>query len=196
MAFRPGPGRTVYAALSRGFKAGGFNPSSPVGREAYAEEHTWHVEGGLKASFGGRVSASAAVFFIDWDDLQLNLPDPAVPAQFFIANAGAATSKGIEVEVNARVTPVSPASGRTIDVDVFGALGYTHARFGESSAASGLQVEGNELPNAPGYTATLGAQLSRAVSGSATLYGRAEAVFYGVVLLRRHEHGGSGRATR
>jgi iron complex outermembrane receptor protein len=186
VAFRPAPDRTMYAAVSRGFKAGGFNPASPVGRETYAEEHTWHVEGGVKASFGGRVAASAAVFFIDWQNLQLNLPDPVVPAQFFIANAGAATSRGIEVEVNARVTPagspgasVASGSGRTIDVDVFAALGYTRARFGDSSEASGLQVEGNELPNAPGYTATVGTQLSRAVSGSLSLYGRAEAVFYG-----------------
>ena len=194
VAFRPGPDRTVYAALSRGFKAGGFNPSSPVGREAYAEEHTWHVEGGLKTSFGGRVSASAAVFFIDWEDLQLNLPDPAVPAQFFIANAGAATSKGIEVEVNARVTPVSPGpSGRTLDVDVFGALGYTHARFGESSAASGLQVEGNDLPNAPGYTATArSATVARRERIGDALRPGGGGVLR-VVFLRRHEHGGTGR---
>ncbi len=179
VAFRPGADRTLYASVSRGFKAGGFNPASPAGREAYDEEHTWHVEGGLKTSWGGRVSANAAVFFIDWQDLQLNLPDPAVPGQFFIANVGAATSKGVEVEVNARVTPVGSGASRTIDVDVFGALGITHARFGEGDIASGLAVEGNELPNAPEYTATLGAQLSRAVRESVTVYGRGEAVFYG-----------------
>jgi iron complex outermembrane recepter protein len=37
---------------------------------------------------------------------------------------------------------------------------------------------GNEIPNTPAYTATLGSQLSRAVSG-ATVYGRAELVFHG-----------------
>ena len=63
------------------------------GSEAYGEEHTWNVEGGLKTTWaGGRVTANAAVFRIDWDDLQLNLPDPAVPAQFYIANVGGATS--------------------------------------------------------------------------------------------------------
>ena len=181
VAFRPGPEQTLYGSISRGFKAGGFNPASPVGSEAYGEEHTWHVEGGVKTSMGNRVSASAAVFFIDWDDLQLNLPDPAVPAQFYIANVGVASSKGVEVEVNARVTPVSGTGGASplLDVDVFGALGYTRARFGDGSVSSGLEVAGHDLPNAPEYTATLGAQLSRTLTSAVSLYGRAETVFYG-----------------
>ena len=84
----------------RGFKAGGFNPASPPGSEAYGEEPTWHVEGGAKTSWAnGRVLANAAVFFIDWDDLQLNLPNPRVPAQFYIANVG-----------GARAAPVSSSS--------------------------------------------------------------------------------------
>jgi iron complex outermembrane receptor protein len=179
VAFRPAPEQTLYGALSRGFKAGGFNPASPVGFEAYGEEDTWHLEGGLKTSWGGRVIANAAVFFIDWDDLQLNVPDPAVPAQFYIANVGAASSKGVELDVNARVTPIDAGVTRRMNVDVFGAFGYTHARFGEGSVASGLPVAGNELPNAPGYTASLGAQLSSAASARVTVYGRAETVFYG-----------------
>jgi hypothetical protein len=51
-----------------------------------------HVErrGGVKTSWaGGRVSANAAVFYIDWNDLQLNLPNLNVPGQFYIANVGA-----------------------------------------------------------------------------------------------------------
>jgi iron complex outermembrane receptor protein len=136
--------------------------------------------GGVKASgWGGRVFASAAVFFIDWDDLQLNLPNPFVPGQFFIANVGAARSSGVEVDVNARVTPVVSGASRRIDVDVFGSLGYTHARFGEGSQSSGLPVDGNKLPNAPEYTASVGAQLARALGGPIAVYGRAEAALYG-----------------
>ena len=179
VAFRRVASQTFFASLSRGFKAGGFNPTSPAGRETYDEEHTWHVEGGVKTTWAGRVSANASVFFIDWDNLQLNLPDPAVPAQFFIANVGAARSRGVEVDVNARVTPVATGASRVADVDVFGALGYTHARFGDGSVSSGLPVDGNKLPNAPEYTASAGAQLSRALSGAVTIYGRGEAVWYG-----------------
>ena len=179
VAFRPVAGRTLYASVSRGFKAGGFNPASPVGSETYGEEHTWLVEGGVKTTWAGRLSANAAVFFIDWDNLQLNLPDPAVPAQFFIANVGAARSYGVEVDLNARVTPVAAGTSRVMDIDVFGSLGYTHARFGDGSVSSGLPVDGNTLPNAPEYTASAGAQLSRALGEAITIYGRAEAIWYG-----------------
>jgi iron complex outermembrane recepter protein len=173
LTYRFQPGRMAYASAGRGFKAGGFNPASPAGSEAYGEELTWHVEGGTKTSWAdGKLRANAAVFFIEWDDLQLNLPNPAVPAQFYIANVGGARSAGLELELSAR-----PQSS----VDVFATLGYTHARFKDGSVSSGLDVSGNALPSTPGYTATAGAQYSRALGTrvEATLYGRAEAVFYG-----------------
>jgi iron complex outermembrane receptor protein len=47
-AYRLQPERMVYASVGRGFKAGGFNAASPVGFEAYGEEHTWNIEGGVK----------------------------------------------------------------------------------------------------------------------------------------------------
>jgi iron complex outermembrane receptor protein len=61
------------------------------------EEQTWQLEGGLKTTWAnGRLLANAALFYINWDDLQLNLPNPQVPAQFYIANVGAAHSRGVE----------------------------------------------------------------------------------------------------
>ena len=77
VAFSPVADRMLYASFGQGFKAGGFNPSSPAGNEVYDEEHAWHGEVGWKSTWaGGRLLANAAVFFIDWDDMQLNVPDP------------------------------------------------------------------------------------------------------------------------
>src|SRR5205823_2292464 len=130
---------------ARGFKAGGFNPASPPGGDAYAEEHNWNYEGGFKSVWAdGRVSLNGALFFIDWNDLQVNLPNPLVPAQFYIANAGDATSKGVELELTAR-----PLAG----VDLFGGAGYTDARFGDASVSDGVKVGGRKLANSPDYTA-------------------------------------------
>jgi iron complex outermembrane recepter protein len=169
-AYRLQPDKTVYATVGRGYKAGGFNAASPAGSESYGEESTWNIEGGVKTLWAdGRVSANAAVFHIDWDDLQLNIPNPAVPAQFYIANVGGATSNGVELEIGARAAP---------GVDLFTAIGYTHARFGAGSNSSGVDVEGNKIPNAPDYTVRAGAQYSAPV-GPATLQARADAVFYG-----------------
>ncbi len=66
-----------------------------------------------------RSSANAAVFFIDWDDLQLNVPNPFVPGQFYIANVGSARSRGVEFDVTARPRPA---------IDLFAAVGFTSAR--------------------------------------------------------------------
>jgi len=163
--------RMIYGTIGRGFKAGGFNPASPAGSEAYGEEHAWHFEGGIKTRWADdRVTTNLSVFTIDWSDLQLNLPNPAVPAQFYIANVGGARSSGLEIELNGR-----PHA----NIDLFGALGYTHAQFDDGSTSSGVDVSGNKIPSTPDYTLTLGTQVSRAVREAATLYGRAEVVFYG-----------------
>jgi len=171
VAFRPDSRFTVYAATSRGFKAGGFNPASPVGNEIYDEELTWLAEGGVKtALMSGRVSLSAAVFNIDWSDLQLNRPNPFVPGQFYIANVGGAASRGVEFEAQARVAPM---------VDVFGSLGYTRARFDDDSTSSGVPVGGNDIPNTPKATASIGTQVMHRIGSGIDLFGRAEVVSYG-----------------
>jgi len=160
----------LYGSVATGYKAGGFNSASPAGGEVYGEERTWNVEGGVKALWlNGRVSTNATIFYIDWDDLQLNVPNPAVPAQFFIANVGGAISKGAELEINARL-----AAG----LDVFVTGGYTHARFSQGSVSGVVNVGGNQLPNTPYYTSSTGLQYSGR-AGAATIHARAEAVFYG-----------------
>jgi iron complex outermembrane receptor protein len=155
--YRLNPETMVYASMTGGFKAGGFNPASPVGLEAYDEEHTFSVEGGWKSLWwDGRASANIAVFRIDWEDLQQNVPDPAVPGQFYIANVGGAASSGVEVEVSARARE---------NVDVLGSLGVTRAHFKSGSVSSGLDVSDNDIPNTPGHTASLGAQYSGEARG-------------------------------
>jgi len=170
-AVRIQPEKTVYLAVTRGYKAGGFNPTSPIGSEAYGEEHAWNVEGGVKTAWAAsRVQVNASVFRINWEDLQLNLPDLNVPGQFYISNVGGATSSGVELDLTARVHP---------SVDVFGGLGYTRARFNQGTLSSGVPVGGNTIPNTPEYSATLGTQITHAVTSAVSVYGRAEAVFYG-----------------
>jgi iron complex outermembrane receptor protein len=171
VAYRFSSNRTLYAAANRGFKAGGFNPASPPGTEAYGEEHAWNLEAGLKGLWAnGRLSLNVAAFRISWDDMQLPVPNPQVPAQFYIANVGGARSSGLEAEVNARA-----GAG----LDLFASAGLTRARFADGSMSNGIDVAGNALPNAPGYTALLGAQFSQIVGGGSRCYGRADVVFTG-----------------
>ena len=169
--YRFQPGRSVYGSVARGFKAGGFNPAGPAGSEGYGEEYAWHMEGGLKTLLAGnRIRFNAAAFLIDWQDLQLNVPNPQVLGQFYISNVGSATSKGVELELAARANEY---------LDLFGSLGVINARFGANTISSGVNVSDNRVPNTPDYTATFGAQLSKAVTSAATVYGLGEVVLYG-----------------
>jgi iron complex outermembrane receptor protein len=171
VGYRVQPDLMVYGSVSEGFKAGGWNPASPQGSEAYDEEHAWHVEGGVKGTLvAGRVAASAAVFSIDWNDLQLNVPNATVPGQFYIANVGQAISRGVEFEAQARPHATT---------QIFGNFGYTSARFGAGTTSSGVDVSDNRIPNTPSYTAAIGAHVEGPITSTLTLFGRAEAVFYG-----------------
>jgi len=171
VSFRPRDGQSVYASVGKGFKAGGFNPASPPGSEEYGEEEAWHTEGGIKMLLAGdRLAVSAAVFYIDWNNIQLNLPNPFVAAQFYIGNAGEAASSGFEVEAEARVHD---------KLNLFGAAGLTHARFKTDSTIAGVSLSDNKIPLTPDYTAMMGAEFTHTLQESSSLFARAELVGYG-----------------
>ena len=165
------PDFAAYGTVSGGFKAGGFNASSPAGTERYGQEESWNYEAGFKTSWcDHRLTANLAAFYMLWDNLQLNVPNPFVPGQFYIANVGAADTKGVEFELNAR-----PVEGW----DVFGSVGWNAAKFLSDSVSGGASVAGKRVPFTPDYTASAGMQYAFAVCKEATLYARAEVVVSG-----------------
>lgn len=162
------PEDSIYATATRGYKAGGFNASAPPGGDVYGAEHTWDYELGMKTEWlDKRLLANLTFFYIDWKDIQVN---EFYNNNYYIANAGAATSKGVEMELIAR-----PLTG----LDIFGGVGITDARFLSGSTDSDVDVGGNRLQYAPDYTANAGLQYSYDLGNHATAYARAEVVEYG-----------------
>jgi len=117
------PDHNVYASYAEGFKGGGFDPRLNVvgtriplatARAGYAPEtiETWEL--GLKSAFnGGRITTNAALFYSDYQDVQ-------IPGSVAIdtngdgrddsfagvtTNAGKAKIKGAELEAIANFTP-------------------------------------------------------------------------------------------
>src|SRR5436189_2215561 len=115
----------------------------------------------------GRRSASVAAFHIDWSDVQVNVPNPFGPGQFFIGNSAGATSSGLEFELHARPDR---------SLDLFGGAGFTHARFSDGSVSNGVNVSAKALSNTPSYTADFGVQYARPLREGLSLTARAEAI--------------------
>ena len=97
-------GALAYVSATRGFKSGGFNPSSTAPGRGYAPEWVWSYEGGLKGTLmGGRSRFGTSAFFMDYTNLQVQTPIGI--GVFDIRNAAAATIRGIEVEDTSLLRP-------------------------------------------------------------------------------------------
>lgn len=107
----------TYATASRGYKPGGFdtfftdnNPDDNIGA-AYGPETAWNYEVGVKVSaYGGRLVADAAIFYLDWQDLQ-------VPFQFDVleqVTTNAASARSIGAKFSCKPTPRTICSSRWV----------------------------------------------------------------------------------
>jgi iron complex outermembrane recepter protein len=151
VSFEPNADNTFYATYSKGFKGGGFDPrglSTQAGDlngngtiEAneifeyflFDPETVNSYELGYKASlFDRRLRFALAGFYADYKDVQVpgSVGCTVGGVQTFCGvttNAGAATFKGIEAEVNA--TLFRSASGARFNIG--GTLGYIDAQYDE-----------------------------------------------------------------
>lgn len=153
----PISGLRLYASAASGYRAGGFNAVAPTGATAYDQERSWSYELGAKSVLlERRLEAQVALFLVDLDDLQLNVPLAGSPGRFYVANAGSAETRGVELEVLVR-----PFERLRLDAS----LGYLDARFGAGSTDSGVEVGGNRLPFADRLTSFLGAQYEIPLGG-------------------------------
>ncbi|MFN4096225.1 MAG: TonB-dependent receptor [Sphingomonas sp.] len=97
--YQPDADTLVYAKVSTGFKAGGFDS---VG--SYAPESNTAYEAGIKRSFGGGGAnfVNVSGFYYDYKDLQASvLLDNSIGGQVF--NAGKARIWGIELDASFKV---------------------------------------------------------------------------------------------
>jgi len=95
----------LYGSAAGGTKSGGFNTSYSLlfpEEQFYDEETNITYELGSKGTLAdNRLRYDVAVFYVDWDDLQISgaSQDPEFGASI-VSNSGAATSKGIEIQLD------------------------------------------------------------------------------------------------
>lgn len=119
LSWRPTKAITTYGAISTGFRPPIINaqagtvsqidPNDIVIPTGASSDNLINYEIGVKGRwFGGKVYADAALYWVDWNDIQVQANRVSDSIQF-ATNIGGATSKGLEVSVVAL-----PADGWTV----------------------------------------------------------------------------------
>ena len=140
------PDASVFATVSKGYRAGGFNSFAPTytgstENLSYDKETVWNYETGIKAGFfNNRLNLDFSVFYMDISDMQV---ETAVNNTYttWVLNAAQATSKGVEISTEFKATR---------EVSLFASVGYIDVTFDEFPAAGG-DYSGNTNPFAPKY---------------------------------------------
>jgi len=173
----------VYASASKGFRIGGINGNladglcgeelaekniDPLKARTYDSDELWSYELGFKSTLAdSRITLNAAVYYIDWTDMQ---QQNRLACGFqFVANAGEAESKGFEFEL----------TGVVID-GLIGTLGvgYTDAEITDAGDVPGLE-KGDTILGVPDWTANGSLEYIFPVTGQWEGLLRADANYYG-----------------
>ena len=174
ITYRPTDDATVYLEAAKGFRLGGVTEPIPlagvfgtncakdlssVGLTAipntFQADHLWSFELGEKSSWlEHHLILNAAVFDIEWSDIQTNV---FLPCGFItVVNAGKVRSRGAEFELSWAV-----AGGLTLSAS--GA--YTDATLVDKTLAFTAQ-EGDRVPNVPKINGSAVAEYRRTLASS------------------------------
>lgn len=171
-----GKNHTIYLAVSRGSKAGGFNTQMfsdvlqqrlmkklGIGLQydvdkmvGYKPEKAWNYElGGHFECWQGRVQSDLDVFFMDCRDRQLTVFPPGNITGRMMTNAGKTHSWGAELAMT-----VTPSELTLLNIS----YGFTHATFKEFNDGK-VDYNGKRVPYAPMHTLFAEANHSVKVGG-------------------------------
>ncbi|WP_157218013.1 TonB-dependent receptor [Flavisphingomonas formosensis] len=150
LSYEPSKDLLVYAGISRGTKAGGFNAgtvaSYTVAQTRYNDEVLTSYEAGFKASLADRrIAVNGSVFYYDYDGVQL-YSQVGTSTLTFNSNA---RIYGAELEVNALV-----ARGLTVGASASLLNTLTDPIEIANPLTGEVTRERQRMPNAPGGTLT------------------------------------------
>jgi iron complex outermembrane receptor protein len=160
---------TAYVSATRGFKSGGFNPSSTQPGRGFGPESAWSYEGGVKTDLlNGQTRVNVAAFEMDYTDLQVQAPVGI--GIFDIRNAAAATIRGVEIESAVRIRSGLDAGGHLTWLDA------VYDRY-IAVAIGGLVTDaaGKRLNNAPEWAGRLWVEWNASLGASQRLLLAADA---------------------
>ncbi len=169
---------TIYASVAKGFKSGGVQLSPLPGSESYDPEELWNYELGYKAElFNRTLRVNAAIFYMDWTDMQTAFQQAGLDANgdFIIFggidNADSATSQGIELSITS-----APIDGLVMNLNI-GYLDATYDEFTGFIDGENRVLDGKTIPNSPKWTVSADAEYDFALTGSLDAFVRGEYMY-------------------
>ena len=155
---------TAFAGVTRGYKAGGFNPGQPAGTAdkylSYNAETLMNYELGLKTNYSELgLKANITAFYMDRTNPQFDgyTYDPSSGTNwvFYTENFKSAQNYGLEADFDWQIT-----SG----FNTYGSVGLIQTAVSGTPLNGSFTVDGREQAHAPSYQVNLGAKY-RASSG-------------------------------
>lgn len=145
------PTSMSYATVAKGYRSGGFNPFAPTSKQAYDEENLIAYELGYKGMFlNDTLKLNADIYLMKINDMQVE--EAPTAGVVYIVNAAKATSKGLEVELEALLTPT---------LTFFASGGVNDTSYDDFSDNAG-NYDGNRATYAPKYNFDVGMQYRNA----------------------------------
>jgi len=151
----------VYGAISKGYKAAGFNTGIGSGPVTFDKETALNYEVGLKSSLlNDTLKTAVSIFYTDRKDPQFTGSNYVNNEwTYFTENFDSAKNYGLEAEFNWKINQ---------NITTFGSLGLVETTVDGTSYDQTFVVSGREQSHAPTYQFNIGAQYRNA-SG---FYGR------------------------
>ena len=156
LSYKVSPETRLYGTIQRGYRAGGAGASLVAAEEfQYDPEKTWNLDLGVRhQSADGRLRLGSNLFYVDWQDQQLQMQPPEIPTavDFVTENAGRSKSYGFELEADYQATE---------RLRLFGALGLLHTEItdideDEITSKEVSELVGNSFTMAPRTTVSAG----------------------------------------
>jgi iron complex outermembrane recepter protein len=148
-------GQNVYALISRGYKAGGFNlsPGLPPSQLQFAPESALNFEVGHKARFmGGSLRIDTSLFYMSRHSEQVLTSDQLDPSNpntftFYTGNAKSGYNYGLESTLAWAAAP---------RLELGGSLGLLRTMY-RGFVQNGVELPDRALPHAPDWQAAVNA---------------------------------------
>lgn len=181
LSYEPEDTMHFYASVSTGYRIGQTNPfvgSSPVDPDdplvipnVYEPDETLNYEVGAKTLlWDQRLRLNLSAYYIEWQDIQVDAIRLSDVANY-IANAGEAISKGVELEMQ-----LTPLEGLVIDLSFALQDAEIDSINDADSIRSGV-VEGDTLPGSVDYMVATAVQYNWPLANGMQMYSRLAAQF-------------------